>query len=53
LRNYTLIGVSVRCRLDVDVSAVDVSLDGDNEIDDTVRFIRFLLECSDDDGDDE
>jgi hypothetical protein len=52
---------SVRCRfalllLSIDVSPADVSFDGDNEIEDTVRLTRFLFDCCsfdvDDEGDD-
>jgi len=53
-KNYTLI-ISVRCRLvlfSVDVSPTAVSFDGDNEIEDTVRLTRFLLEFSSDVDDD-
>ncbi len=53
----TLIVGSVRCRLafsSVDVSLLDVSFDGDNEIEDTVRLTRFLFDDSNDgdEGDD-
>jgi len=52
----TLIVGSVRCRLafsSVDVSLIDVSFDGDNEIEDTVRLTRFLFDGSNDGVDDE
>ncbi len=54
--NFTLIAGSVRCRfvlVSVDVSLADVNFDGDNEIDDTVRLIRFLFDCSTDADDDD
>ena len=37
----------------IDVSPAVVSFDGDNEIEDTVRLTRFLLDCSIDGDDDE
>jgi hypothetical protein len=55
--SYTFINVSVRCRLvlfSVDISPVDVAnFDGDNDIEDTVRLIRFLFDCSNDDDEEE
>ncbi len=49
MKNSTLIVVWIRCRLflfSIDVSSADVSFDGDNEIEDTVRLTRFLFDCS-------
>lgn len=52
----TLVADSVRCRLffvSAVVSSADANFDGDNEIDDTVRLIRFLFAESVDGGGDD